>query len=115
MNGRMVAFKYIYMLKKKTCDLEREEEEEEGVKKKKEKKQSVQGSPLTLGSILVFFRLRHFSAHRSQFGCVIPDLDKNRNPFNCGPSSIKSLPRVPGAEIRALWRKEGKREGDREG
>lgn len=62
-----------------------------------------QCSPLTLGSILVFFRLRHFSAHRSQFGCVIPDLDKNRNPFNCRLSSMKSLPSVPGAEIRVLW------------
>lgn len=63
----------------------------------------MRGSRLTLGSILVFFRLRHFAAHRSQFGCVIPDLDKNRNPFNCRPSSGKSLPKVPGAEIRALW------------
>ncbi len=63
-----------------------------------------QGSPLTLGCILVFFRLRHFSAHRSQFGCVIPDLDKNRNPFDCWLSSVKSLPQVPGAEIRVLWR-----------
>lgn len=62
------------------------------------------GSRLTLGSILVFFRLRHFAAHRSQFGCVIPDLDKNRNPFNCWLSSTKSLPQVAGAEIRVLWR-----------
>lgn len=57
---------------------------------------------LTLGSILVFFGLRHFSAHRSQFGCVIPDLDKNRNPFNRRRSSVKSLLQAPGAEIRAL-------------
>ena len=64
----------------------------------------VQGSPLTLGSILVFFRLRHFSAHRSQFGCVIPDLGKNRNPFNCRVSSMKSGAEVPGAEIRVLRR-----------
>lgn len=57
-----------------------------------------QGSSLTLGSILVFFSLRHFSAHRSQFGCVIPDLGKNRNPPICWPSSVKSFP-----EIRVLW------------
>lgn len=61
------------------------------------------GTHLTLGSILVFFSLRHFSAHRSQFGCVIPDLDKNRNPFNCRLSSVKSSPKAPGAEIRFLW------------
>ncbi len=30
---------------------------------------------LTLWSILFFFRLSHFSAHRSQFGCIDPDLD----------------------------------------
>lgn len=62
-----------------------------------------QRTHLTLGSILVFFCLRHFSAHRSQFGCVIPDLDKNRNPFNCRLSSVKSSPKAPGAEIRVLW------------
>lgn len=61
------------------------------------------GTHLTLGCILVFFSLRHFSAHRSQFGCVIPDLDKNRNPFNCRLSSVKSSPKAPGAEIRFLW------------
>lgn len=63
----------------------------------------VQGTHLTLGSILVFFSLRHFAAHRSQFECVIPDLVKNRNPFNCRLSSVKSSPKAPGAEIRFLW------------
>lgn len=77
----------------KTCDL-------------RVKSVCVQGKAflLTLGSILVFFRLRHFSTHRSQFGCVNPDLDKNRYPFNCGLSSMKSLAKVPGPEIRALRR-----------
>ena len=112
MNGRMVAFKYMYILRNLWF---REGGGRGGGGGRRRSSQcKSQGSPLTLGSILVFFRLRHFSAHRSQFGCVIPDLDKNRNPFNCGPSSIKSLPRVPGAEIRALWRKEGEERGETE-
>lgn len=65
-----------------------------------------QDTPLTLGSILVFFRLRHFSAHRSQFGCVIPDLGKNRNSLISWRSSMKSVSKVLGSEIRALWGEE---------
>lgn len=50
-----------------------------------------EGGVLTLGSILVFFRLRHFSAHRSQFGCVIPNLDKNRDPSGL-PTILDEFP-----------------------
>lgn len=53
-------------------------------------------SPLTLGSILVFFGLRHFAAHRSQFGCIIPDLGKIEIPL------VKSSWKVPASEIRVL-------------